>query len=246
MQERLKTKQWEVQQSSLAKLSEHEITYEQCRKYACEDIVRNLTHFPEDLPFILEIPENEEFHFIGRVDTSFGNNTPGPYYESFENRHFVAFTTINNRNISRYKGKVFFAYNILPEDIVHIFPLDSDTSKHATSEQDLTPLPSLWLTLQELEDLTAKLQVYNQITCKTKRNGKILKPFAVIAFNQLDEYTQEVAKNFGIGCIIVHPNKEAINYSRDLLYDYDHLKSASCKMQELYGITDERYLFYID
>lgn len=244
MLEQLKSKEWEIQQSSLAKISKHEVSYHQCRRYACEDIARNLTHLGEDLPFIVEIPANTDFHFIGRVDTSWGNNTPFTYYNSFEDRTFISFTTINNMNISRYKGKIFFAYNIIPEDIVHIFPMDSDTSKEAKCEEDLTPLPSLWLTLQELEDITAELGIYNQITCKTKRNGKILKPFAIIVFNELDEYTQEVAKKFGIGCIIVHPDKEAINYDKDLLYDYFQLKFVSSKMKEKYDLEDVRYLFY--
>ncbi|MBQ2835572.1 MAG: hypothetical protein IJE68_01895 [Clostridia bacterium] len=243
MLELLKSKEWEIEQSSLAKISKDEISYEQCRSFACEDISRSLTHLGDDLPFIVEIPENTEFHFIGRVDTTFGNNTSSPYYKSFEDRTFISFTTINNRNISRYKGRIFFAYNIIPEDIVHIFPMDSDTSTDANCEEDLTPLPSLWLTLRELEDLTAELGVYNQITCNTKRYGQILKPFAIIAFNELDEYTQKVAKEFGISCIIVHPDKEAIQYDKDLLHDYFQLKYVSSKMKEKYDLEDSRYLF---
>lgn len=242
----LKTKEWEIQHSSLAKISKAPVTYEQCRKYACEDIVRNLTHLPDDLPFVWEIPENEEFHFIGRVDdTLFADNDPINYYKIFENYTFAAFSTINRKNISRYRGrKVFFVYNILPEDIVHIFPFDCNTISDADSEKTLTSLPSLWLTLQDLKEVTSQLEVYDQITCKTKRNGQILKPFAVIAFDKLDEYTEKVAKEFGIGCIIVHPDKEAINYERDLLCDYFQLKYVSGMMKEMFGIDGLQHLYY--
>ena len=175
-----KSKEWQTKHSSLAEISEGEVTYEQCRKYACEDIAKKLTYpIQENKFFIIEIPEGTEFHFIGRVDTSQGGNKTNSYYKTFEDRDFVAFSTINNQNISHYRGKIFFAYNILPEDIVHIFPIDSDTKKQAKSEEELTWLPSLWLTLQDLEELTKQLKVYNQITCKTKRNGQILKPFAI-------------------------------------------------------------------
>ena len=246
MFEHLKSQEWEIQHSSLAKISEHKVTYEQCRRYACEDIVRNLTHLPDDFPFILEIPENEEFHFIGRVDTTcWADNNPTSYYKTFENRDFVAFSTINRKNISRYRGrKVFFVYNILPEDIAHIFPLDCDSITDADSEEKLTPLPSLWLTLQDLNDVTTQLEVYDQITCKTKRNGQILKPFAVIGFDELDEYIKKVAKDFGIGCIVVHPDKQAINYDKNLLQDYFQLKYVSKKMNEIFGIDGLNYLYY--
>ena len=140
--------------------------------------------------------------------------------------------------------KVFFVYNILPEDIAHIFPLDCDSITDADSEENLTPLPSLWLTMQDLNDVTNRLEVYNQITCKTKRNGQILKPFAVIAFDELDEHTKKIAKNFGIGCIIVHPDKDAINYDKNLLQDYFQLKFVSRKMNEMFGIDGLNYLYY--
>ena len=246
MRKRAKSTKWEAQNSSLAKISKQETTYEQCRKYACEDIVSKLTHIEkQEVPFIVEIPENEEFHFIGRVNTTQGGNISKIYYKTFEDRNFVGFSTINKDNISHYRGEIFFVYNIFPEDIVHIFPVDSDTKKHAKDEQDLTYLPSLWLNLQELEDITNKLKVYNQITCKTKRNGKIIKPFAVIAFDKMDENIQRTAKEFGIGIIIIHPDKEAINYTGDLLYDEVQFDTVSRKIEQIYGI-DIKSILYMD
>jgi hypothetical protein len=193
----------------------------------------------------MEIPEGKEFHFIGRVDTSLRGNYPDSYYETFQRRNFVSFSTINKRNISHYKGGVFFVYNILPNDIVHIFPLDSDTKKMATIEDELSAVPSLWLTLEELEYLTEKMKVYNQVTCKTRREGHIIKPFAVIAFDSIDEKIQTIANKFDIGCIVVHPNKDAINYDKDLLYDCTWLNSISYVMEKNYGL-DVKCLAYLD
>lgn len=229
---------WEIQHSSLSKIHSGNLSYEDCRRYSCEDIVNNMTKFTEKLPFIVEIPENSEFNFIGRVDTTYGcQNCPETYFNAFQVRTFISFSTINNKNISHYKNRPFFVYDILPSDIVHVFPIDSDTNQRAKHEENLTILPSLWLTLQDLNDLTLDFGVYDQITCKTKRSGKIIKPFAVIAFNSLDDKIISIAKDFGISCIIVHPDKNTINYDCDLLYDYTTLNCISNKLENLYDLS---------
>lgn len=245
--EEAKLEEWEIKHSSLFKKGNTDVTYGQCREYACKDISNRTINQAtlKEKSFVIEIPKGNEFHFIGRVNTSLGGNRPSSYYETFRRRNFVSFSTINNRNISHYKGDVFFAYNIFPEDIVHIFPLDSDTEKMATSEEELTSLPSLWLTLDDLENLTENMKVYNQITCKTKRNGQIIKPYAVIAFDKIDTEIKLIADSFEIGCILVHPDKDAINYSNDLLYDYGWLNSISHVMEREYGIN-VKSLAYLD
>lgn len=239
------SKEWETQNSSLAKIEGEGLTYKECRKYACEDIVKNLTHLPRKLPPVLEIPKDTDFHFIGRIDTSDGriHNSPEHYFRGFELRKYIAFSIINRKNISRYRGNLFFIYNICKEDIVHIFPCDSDTYGSAKSEETLTELPSLWLTLSELEEMTNNLGVYNQITCKTHRRKKIIKPVAVLAIDKIDGYTREIAKKFGLSCIIIHPDERAINYKRDLLYDLDSLESVIKKLQKKYKDIDIGMLY---
>lgn len=243
MRKRARTRDWERRNSSLAKMNK-KATYEQCRGFACNDIAGKVTKFSKHtLPFIYEIPEGTEFHFIGRVNTNKGINNRKDYEESFHLREYVAFSTINNANISRYKGKAFLVYDIEPEDIVHIFPCDSDTKKFAKNENDLTYLPSLWVTLEELEKVTQQLEVYNQITCKTKRKGKILWPFAIIAIEKVDYYIRKIAREFGISIIIVHPNNGAINYGEDLLYDSEMLELVSSKLQKKYGLNIKNILY---
>lgn len=246
MRERARTIEWEIKQSSLAKISKHEPTYEECRNYACKDIISQLTHIKkQDIPFVIEIPENTDFHFIGRVNTTEGKDIAELCYDAFKQREFVAFSTINRKNISHYKGRTFFIYDLLPEDIVHIFPADSDTKKYAEDEDDLTFLPSLWLTLKELDKITEMLGVYNQITGKTKRNGKIIKPLAVVAFDNLDEKIKKIAMEFKIGCVIIHPDKDAINYDQDLIYDEYKFDIVSRKIDTIYGI-DMKEVLYLD
>ncbi len=237
--------EWEISHSSLAKkISNPEIlTYNLCRKYACLNIAKNLTHVDVRGESIIEIPKGTEFHFIGRVDTNsrYKSYEPNCYYRTFERRDFISFSIINNSNISHYRGDIFFVYDILPKDIVHIFPTDSFIFTDAVSEKELTHIPSLWITLKELEELSFKMRVYNQITCKTKRNGEILKPFAVISFCGFDskesKTPQEVANKFGIPCISVYPNENAVNYGDDLLLDQAVYYNVCSKLQKYYDIN---------
>lgn len=143
-------RKFEVRHSSLYQNGNRGANYEKCRNYACEDIVRNLTRI-SGTSDIVEIPKGEDFHFIGRIDTNIANkNTPQSLEDVFSARDFVGFSTINRRNISRYKGGTFFIYDIFPEDIAHVFPIDSSTNTVAECEEELAHVPSLWLTLNEL------------------------------------------------------------------------------------------------
>lgn len=242
---KLEDKEWEVKHSSLAQMSDVPMTYEQCRAFSCEDISRRtMVSFPIGKGDVVEIPEGKEFHFIGRVDTGFYRYDPHYYFHDFDYRNFISFSTISNRNISHYKGLPFFIYNILPEDIVHVFPMDSDTDVTATSEEELTRFPSLWINLKELECLRDKMRTYNQITCKTKRNGQIIKPIAIVSFGELDDDIKVIADRFEVGCVIIHPAKNAINYGKDFLHDFYAIKSCAHDIMKKYDIdlTGAAYL----
>lgn len=223
-------------------------TYEQCRDYSCNDIANNLTRISDDSSFITELPPGTNFNFLIRVDTSsYYSYNPSYYFQSFKKRNYISFSTINNKNISHYKYRgrtLLLAYDVTPDTIVHVFPIDSDIKTDAKSEEELTLFPSLWLTLKELNSLTLKLRTYNQITCKTKINGNIIKPFGVICFDKVDDYAIEVAKNFGIKCIIVHPDTNALHYSADVYYDFPTTREASYIMEEMYEINLTSHLYY--
>lgn len=236
-------RKWETSHSSLIRSGD--VTYEQCRLYSCLNIVNNLTQIDVKKGDVIDIPFGTPFHFLGRVDTSKGNNNPDLYYQTYLDRNFVSYSTICNRNISHYKGNIFFIYNLCPEDIVHVFPMDSDTKRDARSEEKLTRLPSLWLTLSELEDFSRELGVYNQITAITKKAGEIIRPYAIATINQTDDYVQKVAEDFGIGTVVLHPDEDAIDYDRDLLYDWFKLKTVSEIMQKRCGFSVES-MYYSD
>ena len=228
-------RKWETSHSSL--IRQRTATYEQCRAYSCQSITNDLTRVSVKKGNIVEIPHGIPFNFIGRVDTSMSGNNPQWYYQAYIDRQFISYTTICNKNVSHYEGDIFFLYNLYPEDIVHIFPMDSDTQTKVSAEKELTPLPSLWITLSELNMLSKKWGVYNQVTAKTKRNGQIIKPFAVAAFEETNDNIQEIADLFEVGTVILHPDRDAINYNGDLLYDYVKLKSISEEIQKLYGFS---------
>ena len=167
----------------------------------------------EEQGFISELSRGTKFSFLVRVGTNLSNpNDPSTYFGQFENRNFISFSTIYNKNVSYYGlgCNILFAYNMSPELIAHIFPMDCDSDPNAINEEDITEFPSLWLTLHELNESTLKLKTYNQITCRTKCNGKIIKPVRIIAIDSITPEAETIAKAFGIGCTIVHPNKNAI------------------------------------
>lgn len=230
-------KKWETLHSSLGRMGN--VNYNQCRSFACKNIAEELTKIDVKKGEIIEIPQNIPFHFIGRAYTANWGNNPENYYQSCMKRKFVPCTTICNQNVSHYKGDIFFMYNICPDDIVHIFPMDSDTKKKADREEDLTILPSFWITLSELEEVTKELGVYNQVTLKARRNGQIIRPFAIATFDKISQEVQKIADLFKIGIVILNPDSNAVNYRGDLLYDWFKLKVVSDVMKEKYGFSVE-------
>ena len=239
--EHKRERKWEIEHSSLFKIANRKVTIEECREYAKKDIISNLTRIPleEEKNGIVEINPDVDFHLIGRVDTD-SNYNPKMYYHTMKKRTFVSFSIINKNNISHYLGDIFFLYNIKEEDIVHIFPVDSATKTSATEVEELTVYPSLWINLNELEKLTNDFGVYNQITCRTKRNNNIIKPVGVAAFKVKGEIKairkiEKVAREFKAPIIVLTPKENAIAYADDLLADKTKCSKVSDYMKVLYG-----------
>ena len=242
--------QWIIEHSSLyqqtliQKMIAKNLTLEQCKTFSQNDIINNLTKVDASKP-ILEIGPNDKFCFMGRVDTSLGScYNKYKYYQDFEERNFIAFSTITNENISHYENKkisnIMFAYNVPAEAIVHVFPTDSNTWTRAETESELTEFPSLWWSLDELNEYTKKLRVYNQITCKTKINDEILKPCALIVFDELTSQAKAIAEDFGVNIILIHShhnsNQNVINYNDDLMKDSMVLHKVSKQIYQDLGI----------
>ena len=207
----LALRNWEVSHSSLARKQENP-SYNECRTYACEDIIKNLTHEQ-----VTELPKGSKFHFLVRVGTDMncetGPNDPVTYFNQFKKRKYVSFSTINHKNVSYYGsgGNILFAYDIQPSLIAHIFPMDSDSRPNATQESEISRFPSLWLSLKDLTVATLKLKTYNQITCLTRgEDGEIIKPSRIIAIDEVNDEIKSVAESFGIGYTIVHPERKAL------------------------------------
>ena len=243
---KMKSIEWEIERSSLAKIN-GSATYEECRKYACNDIAKNITYMSAELPFIIDIPKGAPFHFLVRVGTNkqFGDpNHPVCYYDQYQKREFVSYTPIWNENVSYYGlgGNILFAYNMPSEMISHIFPMDCDSDSQAKNESELTKFPSLWLTQKDLYEAILMLRTYGQITCKTKKkDGEIIRPCRIIAIDRLTQLHQQVAMRFGIGCTIIHPNNNAIRETFDpyVAYGEEELaKAIRChdKLKAIYGL----------
>ncbi len=228
-------KEWERVHSTLYQMTGEEmLTYHLVRDSSCREIVSRLTKKIDTEDSVIEIPQGEEFHLLGRVSTmQFGRYIASSYYEACQKRKFLSFSTVHAKNISIYQGRPFLLYDIHPEDIVHIFPTDSDTSTLAKTEEELTYLPSLWLNLEALEQLTDRLGVYNQITCRTVR---CLRPWGVLAISEVSDEVRRIAKEFQVKPVLVHPEEDVICYQKDLLYDSEKLKEVNEVLNREYGL----------
>lgn len=239
--ELMKQESWLIQHSSLVKRClatgvqlEKFPTFDECWKYAC-DCISNGTRL-QRVPRVGEVVEvngEQSFHFMVRVDTTVqiivdGTTiTPKVYYKTFESREFVSFSTIWQDNVSHYMGSPLFVYNINPEDIVHIFPMDSSTFMYAKYSKDLTNAPPLLLDLKDIDNLSTEMGCYPQITCRTKRNGKIIKPVAIAVLNNITSEDVKIAESFGLGIFRIITSNKAIRYSGDVLCD--PLQLLRCK-----------------
>lgn len=239
--ELMKQESWLIQHSSLVKRClatrvqlEKFPTFDECWKYAC-DCISNGTRL-QRVPRVGEVVEvngEQSFHFMVRVDTTVqiivdGTTiTPKVYYKTFESREFVSFSTIWQDNVSHYMGSPLFVYNINPEDIVHIFPMDSSTFMYAKYSKDLTNAPPLLLDLKDIDNLSTEMGCYPQITCRTKRNGKIIKPVAIAVLNNITSEDVKIAESFGLGIFRIITSNKAIQYSGDVLCD--PLQLLRCK-----------------
>lgn len=244
--------EWEIKNSTLFKQSliqkmiANNLTLDQCKTFSQHNIVDNLTKIDTSKP-ILELWPEDKFCFIGRVDTSLGHcYNKHNYYQDFEKRNFISFSTITNENISHYENsrypEIMFAYNVPAEAIVHVFPCDSNTWTQAKTEEKLTEFPSLWWSLDELNEYTKKLKVYNQVTCKTKINNKIIKPCALIVFDNITDEAKAIANDFEINIIQIHTNKKMLNYNDDLMKDATKLRKVAQTLYDDFKID----FYYMD
>lgn len=237
---------WIFENSSFSYL---DISLEECRRMSYEDICRGITKI--DVPkekgyWELYLPKGTEFHFIGRVDTAQtgkGSIKRKIYYKYFMERNFVGFTEVWNKNVSHYQGNIFFLYNIIPEDIAHVFPCDSDTQKYAGNVEELSQLPSMYLSLNELEKLSYEMKTYCQITCRTKRDNIIIEPYAIMTFDQPTSREKQIAKAFEIGVVIVKPDDDAINYVGDMLSEGWKLDEVSYYFRQKWNFGLE-WMYY--
>ena len=239
--ELMKQESWLIQHSSLVKRClatgvqlEKFPTFDECWKYACNSISNGtrLQRVPR-VGEVIDVNEEQSFHFMVRVDTTVqiivdGTTiTPKVYYKTFESREFVSFSTIWQDNVSHYMGSPLFVYTINPEEIVHIFPMDSSTFMFAKFSKDLTNAPPLLLDLKDIDNLSTEMGCYPQITCRTKRNGKIIKPVAIAVLNNITSEDVKIAESFGLGIFRIITSHKAIRYNGDVLCD--PLQIVRCK-----------------
>lgn len=224
---------FELLTSSLRKNGNPDCTLEQAKQFSIADILSHITKLPAPISnqsaTIQKLAPDVPFSFIARVDTSGnGSYSAQEIIKQSSSRQYLSYSLVTNKNISHYKTKYPFmlVYNIPPEAIAHIFPADSDTNPYATKDSEISGLPSTWLTFDELTNITNQIGMYNQISCKTQINGQPLLPSAILAFNTAGVLEKNAATALNLPIILVHPNKDAINYVGDSCMVTDNAETA--------------------
>ena len=105
--------------------------------------------------------------------------------------------------------------------------MDSSTFMYAKHSKDLTNAPPLLLDLKDIDNLSTEMGCYPQITCRTKRNGRIIKPVAIAVLNNITSEDAKIAESFGLGIFRIITSHKAIRYDKDVLCD--PLQLLRCK-----------------
>ncbi len=167
-----------------------------------------------------KIQVRDKFKFLARVNTTpNGRCSMQELIKQSTEREYLSYSIITDENISRYKSNDSFMliYEDMPaEAVVHMCPIDSDTDTKANNELNLTGYPSFWYSPKEFDNLTNKIGLYNQVTCKTRIGDKIILPTAILTFKNVKPDATLISKSLGIPIVVAFPQKNAINYQGDL------------------------------
>ncbi len=235
-------KRFEYLTSSLRKNVDSEFSLEDAKAYSINSITNGITKLPSALPQVYELEKEIPFNFIARVDTSANKNYDiDEMVKQASERKFLSYSLVTEKNISRYETSHDFMliYDVPPEAIVHVFPVDSDTNIYATDESNVCSQPSIWLTLDELRNFTDEIGMYNQITCKTSINGQMILPKAILVFDALNSDAVEASQRLVLPIVVSHPQKDAIRYVGDSCF-VDRNKETADKYKNMISIFRKR------
>ncbi len=222
---------WEMSHSSLS-LVKDDCTYYDVKNYSLRNIVGHLTRVKNKNDLVLL----NDFKFICRVSDSLESE-----YKYLNEVNYARFSTITSNNVSRNKNKIIFIYDILPSDIVHIFPLSTPINDKSNESDNVSLVPSLWLKYQDLAKIRNKLQTYDEIICKTKRNNQVLKPFAILDFNIFNKNNYDLARYYNLLYLLGKTTNKYIEYIGDILNDYEKLSLIEPIMSKKYDIDVRKF-----
>ena len=124
---------------------------------------------------------------------------------------------------------------------MHIFPLSTPINDKSNESDNVSLVPSLWLKYQDLAKIRNKLQTYDEIICKTKRNNQVLKPFAILDFNIFNKNNYDLARYYNLLYLLGKTTNKYIEYIGDILNDYEKLSLIEPIMSKKYDIDVRKF-----
>ena len=198
---------------------ELEMTYAACRDYACNSLIESLTTFDDAKnDQVKELDCNKDsFFLLARVRTNWESQT---VEETAEERKYMGFTILTEKNLSHFPGRVLYGYRsgVDKSMIAHIYPCDSNTDGYETDPLKLTNLPEILLDIEDLCKEALRLKAYSQVTIETKttkqqkgiKKGTTLTPDAVIAIDEISPDDKLAAKERRLPIVLIHKGRQTI------------------------------------
>lgn len=206
--------------------AELEQLYKEARKYACKSIVDNLKSF-EGMHageiYHLDCSK-EHFFILARVRT---NCEWATIEETAEERDFLSFSILTEKNLSHFPGRVLYGYQgIDPSMIGYICHRDADTFAFAKTRLELSEFPEELLDIDDLCNNAMSERTYCQVSVKSKKTSyigpiiqaKVLLPSIVLAIDTPTEDDLLAAAQRKVPTLVLHPSTKTIMNVHDLFF----------------------------
>ena len=206
--------------------AELEQLYKEARKYACRSIVDNLKSF-EGMhagEFYHLDCSKEHFFILARVRT---NCEWATIEETAEERDFLSFSILTEKNLSHFPGRVLYGYQgIDPSMIGYICHRDADTYAFAKTRLELSEFPEELLDIDDLCTRALLEGTYCQVSAKSKKTlyvgpiiqTKVLLPSVVLAIDAPTRDDALAAAQRELPTLVLHPSTKTIMNVSDFFF----------------------------
>ena len=195
---------------------ELEQLYTKARNCACNSIIRSLYRTDKLRPKEVNhlYCRHSKFRLLARVRTNWES---GDMATTADQRNFLSFSILSERNLSHFPGLVLYGYysHLCTSMIGFISHIDADTHSYAENRLQLTENSEELLDIDDLLARTLADQTYCQISIASKYpdpdDPTILHPFlpdCIVCINKIDRNSRSISDQTGLPILLIHPSNQ--------------------------------------